>query len=99
MTSIKRAYIRIYNKSNVDFERVTIKNSRYTETFTSIGSDKYKTGYFYPNYDEFDSVPEIEDTFLTIETDKGVKRILIPATYKGECLKIAIDTEFKIETL
>ena len=94
----KRAYVRVYNKTDSDFKSLTIKNSLFTESINSIDNNDYKTGYFYPNYDEFDSgAPEIEKVVLTIETNKEEKRIVVPTIYKGECLKVFIDKDFKIE--
>ena len=94
----QRAYVRVYNRTDSDFKSLTIKNSLFTESFNALANNDYKTGYFYPNYDEFDSnAPEIEEVILTIETGKEEKRMIVPAIYKGECLKVFIDKEFKIE--
>jgi hypothetical protein len=94
----KRAYVRFYNNSGSDFNSLTIANSLYKERITSVESNDYQTGYFYPNYDEWDSgMSEFEDTVLTIEKDNEEKKIILPAIYKGECLKVFINNEFKID--
>lgn len=95
----QRAYIRVYNKTDSDLRWVTIENTIFIESFNALSKDDFKAGYFYPNYDEWDvsSAWEIEDVILTIRTDKEVKRIIMPTVYKGDCIKLSINKEFKIE--
>jgi hypothetical protein len=95
----QRAYVGVYNKTDSNFRWLTIENSLFIESFNTLSKGDYKTGYFYPNYDEWDisRAREIEDVILTIRTDKDVKRIIMPTIYKGDCLKLFIDKEFKIE--
>jgi hypothetical protein len=94
----KRAYVRVYNKTDSDLKSLAIANSLFTESFKSLANNDHRTGYFYPNYDEFDSdAPQIEEVILTIQTNKEEKRIILPAIYKGECLQIFIDRNFKVE--
>jgi hypothetical protein len=94
----KRAYVRIYNRTGSDFKSLTIKNSLYQERLSSLTNNDYQTGYFYPNYDEFESgEPEIEEVILIIDTGNEDKRLVIPTIYKGECLKVFLDNRFNID--
>jgi hypothetical protein len=94
----KRAYIRMYNNSGFEIKSLTIGNSLRIEKLASIENGEYETGYFYPNYFEYYSnEPDIEQVVLTIETEKVKKGIIVPAIYKGECLKVSINDKFNID--
>lgn len=91
-----RAYVRIYNQSGEDFSSVTINNSLYTRQFGALENNDHKTGYFYPNYKEFDSNYDMEEVKLTLINGTKERIIVMPEVYKGTCEKFVIDSSFKI---
>jgi hypothetical protein len=95
----KRAYVRIHNRTDIEFKELTIENSGFKRHFNSLDKDDSKTRYFYPKYlnGDFDSVPLVDQVSLIIKTDNGEKNIVVPTIYKGECLEITVDKEFNIK--
>jgi hypothetical protein len=93
----QRAYVRIYNESNIMVEFVTVTNSLYTEHLGAIAPNDYETGYMYPNYDEFDSgTSEVEPVLLTVVVGDETKKIVLPMLYKGFCHTLVLDSTFQI---
>jgi hypothetical protein len=96
----QRAYVRILNKSDIDFDELTIKNLSSKGEYKSLSNNDDKTEYFYPKYlnGDFDSVPLVDSVRLVIKTQNDTKTIDVPEIYKGECIRIVVDKEFDIKT-
>src|SRR5690349_11360922 len=95
----QRAYVRIHNHTGCDFKWMTMDNSLFIESINVLRNGDRKTGYFYPNYDEWEIsfVPPREDDILTIRTDDEVKRIVMPGIPKACGVELYIDEQFRIE--
>jgi len=96
----KRAYVRIFNQTEIDFTELTIENSSSKGEYISLNKDDNKTAYFYPKYlnGDFDSVPLVDTVRLVIRTENGLRTIVVPEIHKGECISMGVDKEFDIET-
>jgi hypothetical protein len=93
----QRAYVRLYNQTGLEIDSLTISNSLYTEHLERIPDTDHKTGYFYPNYDEWDSgLTEIEPVKLTLVFGQKKKTIVMPVVYKDGCEAFVIDSTFNV---
>jgi hypothetical protein len=96
----KRAYVRIFNQTGIDFTELTIENSSSKGDYRFLNKDDNKTAYFYPKYlnGDFESVPLVDSVRLVVRTENGVRTIVVPEIYKSECISIVVDKEFNIES-
>lgn len=93
----QRAYIRIYNQSDENFQEVFITNSKTTTKVGSLSKGKFKTRYFYPHYLNSDfSSPLIDTVYLIVQTAQSKKTITLPVIYQNECVKVFIDHNYEV---
>lgn len=96
----QRAYVRIFNQTGNDFTELTIENSSSKGEYKSLNKENDRTAYFYPKYlnGDFESVPLVDTVRLVIKTQNETRTIEVPEIYKGECINIAVNKEFNVET-
>jgi hypothetical protein len=95
----QRAYVRVFNKSEIDFSEFTIENSSSIEEYGPLDKGDSKTSYFYPKYlnGDFESVPMVDTVKIVIRIQDDIKTIYPPEIYKGQCVKMVVDSGFNLE--
>jgi hypothetical protein len=95
----KRAYVRIYNKSDNDFMGLVIWNSSDKTEFHTVEKGDRETRFYYPTYlgEDFQSAPLVDTVRLRFMTGNIERILLVPTIYKGECVRILIDSKFRLE--
>ena len=94
-----RAYIKIYNKTNIDNIDLILKTSTFEKKIGNISNCEQIVDFYYPKIldDRGDSSYPTFDTVTLIVKDKLITHNLtLPRIKFGQCLKLYIDKEFKL---
>ncbi len=100
----KRAYIKIYNKNEVDdLAELKLKSNYFKKVIGELKCSESKVFYYYPKYVNgrgTDRYPEVEPVTLTLKTKKhnNTVELKLLRIDKGSCLKLYIDKEFNLLT-